>query len=66
METTIYQKFVSRYAEIFTLVEMSEGTDFHKIEIVPADKVAKMSEEEVEELVDELISWQNEKASWEE
>jgi hypothetical protein len=64
METTIYQKFVSRYAEIFTLIEMSEGNDFHKVDIVPAGKVAKMSEEEIEELVDELINWENEKASW--
>lgn len=64
MTTTIYQKFVSRYAEIFTLVEMSEGTDFYQIEIVPADKVAKMSEGEVEELIDDLINYENEKASW--
>jgi hypothetical protein len=64
METTIYQKFVSRYAETFTLVEMSEGDDYHSVEIVPAGKVAKMSEEEVEELIDELTNWQNEKASW--
>lgn len=64
METTIYQKFVSRYAEIFTLVEMSEGDDYHNVEIIPADKVAKMSEAEVEELIDELTNWQNEKASW--
>ena len=43
---------------------MSEGIDFHKVEIVPADKVAKMSEGEVEELIDELTNYENEKASW--
>lgn len=64
MTTTIYQKFISRYADYFTLVEMSEGTDFCMAEIIPSAKVNKMSEEEVAELVEELSNWQNEKASW--
>lgn len=41
MTTTVYQKFISRYADTFTLIDMSEGTEFSKIEIVPSDKVAK-------------------------
>lgn len=63
MITTIYQKFISRYAEIFTLVEMSEGSYFYKVEIVPNNVVEKMTEEEVNELIDELTN-ENEKASW--
>jgi hypothetical protein len=66
MTTTIYQKFIARYADYFTLVEMSDGTDFYKAEIVPANKVAKMSGKEIGELIDELRFWQNEKATWEE
>lgn len=65
MTTTIYQKFVSRYATMFTLVEMSEGIDYCEVEILPSAKVAKMGEDELEELMDELMNYQNEKASWE-
>ena len=64
MTTTIYQKFISRYADYFTLVEMSEGTNFCMAEIIPSAKVNKMSEDEVAELIEELSNWQNEKASW--
>lgn len=64
MTTTIYQKFISRYATIFTLVEMTEGCYFNEVEIVPAAKVAKMDEEEFCELLEELRSDENEKASW--
>ena len=66
MITTIYQKFISRYAETFTLVEMWDMQDFCECEIIPSAKVAKMSEEELDTLLDELRNWQNEKASWEE
>lgn len=64
MTTTVYQKFISRYAETFTMVEMTEGTDFYTAEIIPSAKVDKMSEEEVTNLIEELSNWQNEKASW--
>ena len=64
MTTTIYQKFISRYAEIFTLVEMTEGFDYAEVEVVPAAKVAKMNEEELENLIEELRKDENEKASW--
>lgn len=64
MKTTIYQKFISKYAEIFTLVEMSEGEDFNRVDITPSNKVTAMSEEEFESLVNELLNSENEKASW--
>lgn len=63
MITTIYQKFVSRYAEIFTMVEMTEG-DSCQAEIVPAAKVAKMDKYELEGLLAELRHYECEKASW--
>lgn len=64
MTTTVYQKFISRYAETFTLIEMTEGFDYAEAEIVPAAKVAKMNEEEFENLLEELRKDENEKASW--
>lgn len=64
MRTTIYQKFVSRYAETFTLVEMTDGKDFLQSEIIPAAIVAKLSEEEFDDLFNELMDSRNEKASW--
>lgn len=64
MTTTIYQKFISRYGTIFTMVEMREGCYYGEIEVVPAAKVTKMDEEEFCELVEELRSDENEKASW--
>lgn len=64
MTTTIYQKFVSRYATIFTLVEMTEGCYYNESEIVPASKVEKMDEDEFRELLEELRCDENEKASW--
>lgn len=64
MTTTIYQKYVPRYAETFTLISIDYGDD-EFMEIVPHARVAKMSQEEVFDLYMELVSWQNEKASWE-
>ena len=64
MTTTIYQKFISRYAETFTLVEIEMGAGYTMMDIVPAKKVAKMSEEEYELLCTELLESENEKASW--
>ena len=64
MTTTIYQKFISRYADIFTLIDMTDGKDFIKSEIIPAARVAKMSEEEFDELFNELFDSACEKASW--
>jgi len=64
MTTTVYQKFVSRYAETFTLVEMTEGTDFSNIEVLPCAKASRLSEDELEKLVNELRDSGNEKASW--
>lgn len=64
MTTTIYQKFIGRYAETFTLVEMIEGCDYSNCEIIPAAKVANLNEEEYEELFSELRRDENEKASW--
>lgn len=63
MTTTVYQKFISRYAEIFTLVEMTEGTDGH-FEVIPAAKFNKMDPEECDDLIQELWASENEKASW--
>lgn len=64
MTTTIYQKYISRYAEIFTLVDMTDGIAFIHSEIFPSYKVAKMSEEEYDELFNELMDSENEKACW--
>lgn len=64
MTTTVYQKFISRYAETFTLIEMTEGFDYAEAEVVPAARVAKMNEEELENLIEELRKDENEKASW--
>jgi len=64
MTTTIFQKFISRYAETFTLVEIEMGGGYTMVEIVPAQKVAKMTEEEYELLCTELLESKNEKASW--
>lgn len=64
MKTTIYQKYISRYAEIFTLVDMNDGIDFIHSEIFPSYRVAGMSEEEYDELFNELFDSENEKASW--
>ena len=64
MTTTIYQKFISRYAETFTLIDMADGKDYIHREIVPAAVVAKLSEEEFDDLFNELMDSRNEKASW--
>lgn len=64
MITTIYQKFISRYAETFTLIDMTDGKDYIHSEIVPSERVAKMTEEEIYELFNELMDSENEKASW--
>lgn len=64
MRTTVYQKFISRYAENFTLVEITEGTEYNHMEILPSAKVAKLSQEEFEDLLQELLDSSNEKASW--
>lgn len=64
MTTTVYQKFVSRFAETFTLVKMTEGIDFSNIEVLPCAKVSRLSEDELAELVNELLDSRNEKASW--
>lgn len=64
MITTIYQKFISRYGETFTLVDMTDGGDYIQSEIIPAARVAKMTEEEVDDLFSELFQSENEKASW--
>lgn len=64
MITTVYQKFISRYAETFTLIDMTDGKDFVQSEIIPAAKVAKLSEEEFDDLFNELLDSENEKASW--
>ena len=64
MITTIYQKFIGRYAETFTLIDMTDGKDFIQSEIIPSDRVAKMTEEEFDELFNELMDSENEKANW--
>lgn len=64
MTTTIYQKFISRYAETFTLIEMTDGNHFVQSEIIPAAEVAKLSEEELDALFNELLDSEYEKASW--
>lgn len=63
METTVYQKFVSRYAETFTYVENYDGKEYEG-EMIPSATVAKLSEEDLEELLCEVRSSENEKASW--
>ena len=68
MKTTIYQKFIARYGETFTLVSIDYGED-ELIEIVPhatAQAILKESVADFSKLVAELQFWQNEKASWEE
>lgn len=65
MKTTIYQKFIARYAETFTLVCI-EYDDDEFMEVVPTAKVKDMDQEEYFALLSELIFWQNEKATWEE
>lgn len=64
MKTTVYQKFISKYAETFALIEMTDGKDYIHSEIVPAAIVAKLSEEEFDDLFNELMDSRNEKASW--
>ena len=63
MRTTIYQKFIPRYGEMVTLVSI-DYDDAEVMEIVPHALVAKMNQEEHFELLNELISWENEKADW--
>jgi hypothetical protein len=43
---------------------MTEGMDYATTEIVPAAKVASLTEDEFEELLEELRDSRNEKASW--
>ena len=64
MITTVYQKFISRYAETFTLIDMTDGKDFIQSEIIPSERVAKMTDEEFDDLFNELLNSENEKASW--
>lgn len=64
MTTTIYQKFISKYAETFTLIDMTDGKDYTHSEIIPAAIVAKLSEEEFDDLFNELFDSNYEKASW--
>lgn len=63
MITTVYQKFVSRYAETFTYVEKFDGDDYAG-EMIPSAIVSKLNEEDFEELLNEVRSSENEKASW--
>ena len=64
MTTTIYQKFISRYAETFTLIDMTDGDDYIHSEIVPAAIVAKLSQDEYDDLFNELLDSNYEKVSW--
>lgn len=64
MTTTVYQKFVSKYADTFTLIEIAHGPEYATTKIVPAAKVAKLDEDELGELLEELRDSKNEKASW--
>lgn len=66
MKTTIYQKFIARYGETFTLVNIDYDGDGELTEIVPHSIVSKLNQVEFIDLVTELMFWQNEKASWEE
>lgn len=63
METTIYQAFVSRYATTFTYVEHFDGKEYAG-EMIPAAIVAKLDEDEFTDLLCEVRSSENEKASW--
>lgn len=64
MTTVIFQKYIGRYAETFTLIEMYGGDDYCTSEIIPSGKVSKLNEEAFEELLNELRDAENEKASW--
>lgn len=64
MTTVIFQKYIGRYAETFTLIEMYGGDDYCTAEIIPSGKVSKLNEEALEELLNELRDAENEKASW--
>lgn len=68
MTTTIYQKYIARYSDTFTLVSIDYGDDDY-MEITPhakAQEIMNRSVMEFSELVAELQFWQNEKATWEE
>lgn len=68
MTTTIYQKYIARYSDTFTLVSIDYGDDDY-MEIIPhakAQEIMNRSVMEFSELVAELQFWQNEKATWEE
>lgn len=65
MTTTIYQKYIARYSDFFTLVCIDYGDDEH-LEIIPHAKASRLNQEEYFELAMELTSRQNEKAYWEE
>lgn len=62
--TTIYQKFIPKYGETFTLIDMTDGKDYIHSEMVPADIVSRLNDEEFDELFNELLDSDNEKASW--
>ena len=64
MTTIVYQKYVARYVTTFTLIEMWEGKEAVEAEITPYNKVAKLNEEEFDELLTELRDSSCEKASW--
>lgn len=64
MMTTIYQKFIPKYGETFTLIDMTDGKDYIHSEMVPADIVSRLNDEEFDELFNELFDSDNEKASW--
>lgn len=67
MNTTVYQKYISRYAETFTLVERyDEEEDFYSTEVLPTSVTSKMNRDELFAVINELMFWQNEKATWEE
>lgn len=63
MKTTVYQKFVSKYAETFTYIEHYDGRDYQG-EMIPSAIVSKLDEEAFEELLCEVSNYENEKASW--
>ena len=60
--TIIYQKFVSRYADVFTLIERTDA-ETSLVEIAPFKKTSKLPLCEFEALVEELKDWRNEKAN---